>query len=203
MRTPRIPWSQEEEDYLQELIGDYPTELLCTHYRRWASRAGHPSRTDRAIKDHVNKLGQTLLTSGIYVRVADLEAQLNRRRQSIFTWIKRGLIPSRYITRARQGTCIRREGIRYLARRHPEKFSSVNRLDLFLLLEDEELADAVHEHNIGRRHYRYPVICLTTGRRFPSVADAAKANSINVTWLRTRLREAPEITCGNLRWKLA
>ncbi len=200
----RSPWSQAEDDYLSELIGDYPPELLYAHFRRWARNRGLPLRSNRAIRSRVYQHHRgSLVPIGIYVRAIDLSQQLRRNLDTVTDWIKAGQVPSRYVTRSTVGFCLRREGVRHLARHFPHLFVNVPADELFLLLEDEDLVQQVLTANQHNHGFRVPLICLTTGRRFPSIQAAAAAYHVDAANLARATRSSEPATVCDLQWKRA
>lgn len=170
----RSYWSQEDLQILRDIAESLPPRQLVQVFNNLASKQNRPTRTRNAIylkcndlKLSVYPLYNTLTTDRI---VSALKIDENK----IYRWISRGLKTTRGSHKNAARHYITIEHLRKFARLHPEEFAGVNRDELFMLIEDKDLADQIKEQHPKRIFGAMRVRCLETGEVFPSQAAAAK-----------------------------
>lgn len=189
MKRPH--WTQSELDHLTQLVGDFHITKLTGYYNSWAVRNGYPRRTERAIKDRIQRLGLSRRPEGTWLVLMDVARILGRSPMTIRNWIKRGWIPDQYVQRpSPQMTLIHRNGMNHLARTQPEVLASCSLYSLLATLGSEPLAEQVHEQLQGQRwtSQHHAVQCVETGRRYPSIQAAARANFITPNTIRFAIK---------------
>ncbi len=172
-------WSRASDNYLTELVGDYPLDLIAEYFNRWANQHNERQRSRHGIEQRIRALGLDTRPGGLYMSLPQIAELTGRSRAAIRLWIGRGWLQPRDLVTQRgpqrnNAIWVHRCGLRALASAHPEAFSGVKRQELFLLLEHEDTVERVLEANAGRVHQERPVICLSTGERFRSAALAAR-----------------------------
>lgn len=172
-------WSKAADDYLLELAGDYPLDLLVEHFNRWATCNGEHHRSRHSIEHRIRRMGLSCHPGGLYLSLPQIAELTGRSRAGIRLWIGRGWLHGRDLVIQRgperaNAIWVHRRGLVALARSHPQAFSGIKRQELFILLENEDLVDSILEANASRVHQERPVICTTTGERFRSAALAAR-----------------------------
>ena len=203
---PAKRWTATEINQLLSLAGDYPTALLVTYYQQWATANNLPARTAVAIDRRLRLLGADREPIGVWIQTGTLTSLLGVSYTTVDRWVRRGYI------RAHQFPCLEYRGIhppvryfkrsevRAFAKRQPEFFAGVSRQNLFLLLEDERLADDIASRfpsRTGKDKVR--VRCVETGRVFESCAAAAKVYRLsrNGIWLAAKKGHR----AANYRWE--
>lgn len=172
-------WSKAADDYLLELVGDYPLDALVRHFNAWATQNGERPRSRHGIRNRIRCHGLSCMPIGLYLSLTQVAEATGRSRAAIRLWIGRGWLQHRdlFIQSGPQranAIWVHRRGLVALARSHPQAYSGVKQQELFMLLEDEDLVDQVLEANRNRVHQERPVICINTGERFRSAALAAR-----------------------------
>lgn len=180
-------WSRVETDRLLELLGDVPMHILTARYRQWASRMGHPERSPKAIEQRIRRLKGRRTPVGTYITSGTIVGLLGISYTTLDRWVERGFLAAErsptYDRRAKRVRPPRRLFLRasvvQMALDYPERLAGTSRENLYMLLEDEQLADSIskkYPHRKGRDPV--PVVCIETGQKYPSIAAAARANYV-------------------------
>jgi hypothetical protein len=169
-------WSKEEVAKLEALAGDYPRLLLFKLYRHWATQHGYQHRTNDAIKAAAYHRGISLQATGEWLTVHRIAQILGISHDCPDKCVNGGLLPaSRYGSGDEPVVrYVRRKDVVALAKKSPALFGGIPAARLNCLLEDEDLAEQIATTYTRRPWYRQPVVCKETGRRFPSVREAAR-----------------------------
>jgi len=178
-------WSPQEDATLSDLCGDIPWHLVPERYNSWAAAHEFPHRSAASLSSRQQALGlerQPIgewVTTGLVCRILDISPNRIRAWLQSFPSILRPARPGRC---PRSRIYIRRDRLRSLARLHPEQFAGCRADDLFMLLEDRDLADEIAADHpnppaglAGYRRPSRPVRCLDTNEIFPSAVAAAAA----------------------------
>jgi hypothetical protein len=198
-------YSPEEIDYLETLVGEVPLGVLVRRHAAWAKAHGAPGRTERAIHQFLKSRGHNIQPIGEYVRTSAIRSALQCSQNLIEGWVARGWIqpvlapskPTRNAPRppgARRRTrrAFRRADLRTMAREHPEAFAGARRGPLFILLEDEALADQIVRDFPRRATCLFPerpVMNIETRERYPSIRAAARATGLHATLIRASIEK--------------
>lgn len=169
-------WSKAELAKLEELAGDYPRQLLFQLYRHWATRHGFQRRTNGAIEAAAYHRGISLQATGNWITVHRLAMILGISHDCPDKWVTAGLLPAVRYGEGEQPVVryIKRVDVVALAKKQPALFGGISAARLNCLLEDEDLAEHIATTYPRRPWYRQPVVCRETGRRFPSIREAAR-----------------------------
>ena len=167
-------WSAAENEYLDQLIGDYPFPVLVRRMKIAATANGWPPRTDKAISQRIRRTGQACSARhGDWTTTGGAGEILGCPGSRVEAWLRRKCIRDLLEVRTvGHVQYIERRGWRRLAREMPRILGGFSADVLFLLLEDRELADAVaaaHPRPIGDWRVR----CVETGQVFASAGAAA------------------------------
>jgi len=196
MTTGWVRWQDDELEQLIGMAGDLPLPVLLKSFAATGSRAGWPPRTKGAVLTKLSGLHITMVPCGRWMRVCGLTA-IGIPAHVAKGWLEEGVLPStRFGGRRRY---FQRSAVVALAQREPWRFAGIRAADLFLVLEDQELADSIaleHPKRLGPR----PVLCVDTGRRFPSITAAARGVYCTAANIRHALRTPGATACG-YRWR--
>jgi len=193
----RRTWSEAEDEYLMGLAGDLPMPLLQAAWAAEAGKHGWRNRNAHALRTRIYRLGCLSTPTGKWMTVSGLLG-LGIHRKTISDWLTQGVIPS-VLTGGRNLRYFKRSDVRALARREPWRFGGCDADELFMVLENRELADRIAAEYPFRQSTSTPVRCLDTGRVWPSAAAAAKAMYCTQQALNDGLREGRRVV--GMRWE--
>jgi hypothetical protein len=199
VKKPR--WSEAELTRLEFLAGEMPLPLLCQSYNTWALKNGYPQRAKIAVRNRLQRGGLSTFADGVYLS-RDEVARLTGASKVRITRIIRDRQPR--LARSGYRTFVHRGDLAAAAREHPEDWYGVGRDGLFLLFENQELAEEVAARAVrppwsaGRRAVR----CLITGKVYGSTRAAAQAASCGESTVR-RCAESGRATSWGQRWEWA
>jgi hypothetical protein len=198
-------YSPEEIDYLESLVGEVPLGVLVRRHAAWAKARGAPVRSERAIHQFLKSRGHHVEPIGEFVRTSAILEALECSQSMIEGWVARGWIrptlvpskparnaPRRPSVRRKVRRAFRRSDLRAMARERPEAFAGARRGPLFVLLEDEELADRIARDYPVRPSCLLPVrpvMNLETRERYPSIRAAARATGLHATLIRASIEK--------------
>ena len=174
------PWTPEEIERVEFLVGDVPPQLLVVCYNNWAKWHGKPTRTLKAIKHICSDLGVSIIPDGKWVRTSCIARMLGISIHAPQYWVERGLILYKQ-ARPKTPVYIQRSDIRKLAEKSPQLFAGVSYDRLFSLLEDEDLCEyiaanyPVRKMNFKPIHPTKRVRCVELDCVFNTVSEAAKS----------------------------
>jgi hypothetical protein len=174
----RKRWTQAEIEHLESIAGDSPSPALPTAYNAWAEANGYQPRTMQAIWALARSRGIGLKAEGQYVSTTWISSLLGVPVQTITSWIDYGHLRT-YEGLAR--SYVLRSSIRTLAKKRPHLFAGFGREKLFLLLEDEKLANHLAENYPRNNHRHRGVRAIEAGKVYRSLRLAAKAHSVSHT----------------------
>ena len=198
-------WSAAENEYLDQLIGDYPFPVLVRRMKIAATANGWPPRTDKAISQRIRRTGQACSARhGDWTTTGGAGEILGCPGSRVEAWLRRKCIRDLLEVRTvGHVQYIERRGWRRLARLMPRVLGGFSADVLFLLLEDRELADAVaaaHPRPIGDWRVR----CVETGQVFASAGAAAIEHHMSQAAISMAIRRGRPVptrglTCEALR----
>jgi hypothetical protein len=192
-----IIWRQRELDQLEAMAGDLPRIELFRYYRGWAKTNGLPYRTNTAIEATANRHGIPLLARGNVLTAHAVAEILGVPHIRVDRWLRRDLVPFRQYGPVRY---LNRRALVAFARVEPHRFAGIDEARLNCLLENEELAAEIASTYSGRSSRLHPVECVETGRRFPSVSEAARATFISRSVIVRALR-VKAATAAGYHWR--
>ena len=208
MKTPQArphgcrPWSAFELETLQSMVGDMPWPLLVKNYRHWAHFNGQPPRTEIALRRKAEALGIRRWSVGEWITTGVIGEHLGVTCETVRHWIRQGWLPAkRFGTTPSHQHFVSRADLRRLSRNRPELFAERPLADLIQLLDSERAAQQVVDGNHSRPWRRCPVICVETGKRFPTIAAAAR--HAHVTPQRMHIAVRSNGLANGRHWRLA
>lgn len=178
------PWLPEEIEMLYRLAGDMPFDAIYNTFRSQAAKNGWPMRTRDAIHCRAFREGITFRDfSGTYVTTGSIAAMLDLRLHLVNKWFLRHPdIPRRMV----QGTWIyRRSDVKRWAKEHAYLLGGLKLSNLMQLFDDQKFCEWILENYPNRptgcAARAAPVICIETGKRYPSHSAAARAHFVHRT----------------------
>ena len=197
MRVASPRWTPAEVQQVELLAGDVPGFTLVDAYNRWATKAGYPQRTERAICHIVSKLGIGSTAQGEWMTTCYIADVLGIARTSVVRWERAGLMPSCVKHGFKRFYC--RADIVAMAREHPERLSGISFHRLYQLLEDHSLATRIAAQYPYRSGHGRPVRAVEPGWKFPSISIAARHFHVNPNGIQFALRTGG--TCVGYHWE--
>jgi DNA-binding transcriptional MerR regulator len=194
-------WSTDELDTLSLLAGDVPWPALPQTYWNTVRQHGYPQRTATALRRKCNDLGLQRAAIGRWVNAGLICQLMDISYEAVQTWMRNDLLPGKrfgdtkghryYFTRA---------SLRALARTHPHLFGGLSTAALTQLFDDPKLAKQVAELGLPRLQQRRPVLCVETGKIYPSLSAAARAVFVTPKCISTAL-DRPDKTSASYTWR--
>lgn len=173
----RKQWKPEEVKLLREIAETLPTAQLVRVFNRQNGLLGNPKRSAQSIKLKINELGMSLRAQCVF-NASSLARTIGVSSDAVRHWIKIGLKSTRQNEVANSPHYISPAALRRFARKRPELFGGLNRIDLYIVLEDEKLVDFILANYPNRNKPLTPpnrVRCIETGRIYRSYKEAGKA----------------------------
>ena len=192
-----IIWSQRELEQLEAMAGNLPRVELFRYYRGWAKVEGLPQRTDVGIEAAANRHGIPLQVCGNVLTAHAIAEILGVPHIRVDRWLRGGLV------RYRQHGSVRyvdRRAMVAFARVHPQRLAGISEERLKYLLENAKLAADIASNYAGRSSKLQPVECVETGRRFPSVSEAARASFVSRSGI-IRAVQVRTATAAGYHWR--
>jgi hypothetical protein len=178
----RRNWTKEEVAFLKDHAESMPCESLIRVFNAQNKIAGRPKRSAVSIKLKVDKLGYSLEPKYRYLSASALARVLGISNDAVRYWLQIGLKGVRNRDVPRSPVYITATELRKFARNNPRFFGGIPRIDLYIALEDEDLADQIFRQYPNRNScIKKPVRvkCVETGRIYNSQSDAARAIYVN------------------------
>lgn len=202
MGTTAPRWTREEDDTLQFLAGDLPTPMVIQQYRSWAARNNHYPRTACGVYRRMERLGLLFLVrAGSFTTTGAAAEILGCSNGCICTWLLNARIAAILRPVWRSGIrYIHRDSWRRLARTMPEVLGGFSADQLFILLEDRTLANAVATQFRCRRSDNR-IRCVETGRVWPSAPAAANDLHVAPSTITQAIRRNRPVAALGLRFE--
>ncbi len=198
----RHAWSQEEVDFLQSIVGEYPFASVVRRYNQAAIRRNWPKRTRSSIKwkcEHL-KLSWSVSDSFI-IRLADARQILGWSRFFCDQLIKKPELNC-ILKPFKEGFWyVERKRIAKLARLYPELFCGVSRDDLYLVTEDMSVIDSIKDSLSASKRSAYAVRCVETGEEWDNALVAAKRFSVSHHTIQRSTEQKKPVACLNLTFE--
>jgi hypothetical protein len=171
-------YTTAELNFLHEVAENYSFTYLYKKYKAVATLQGWAIRSKCSIQAKLQKLGYSLKPSSNLLSISVVALMLNFKRGRVRHWTDEyGLEFVRGRNVNRSPIYVSRLELRRFARRKPHCFAGASRENLYMLLEDEDLADYISQHHKKPNKGSWQKVkCIETGQVFESITEAAKLN---------------------------
>lgn len=183
-------WLPAEADYLDRLAGDVPFPILVRRFQDHGTQEGWPLRSHRAILQRLYRCKQRgRARHGDQMTTGGVAEILGCPGTRVEAWLRRPrireLLAPRWIGKTRY---IERRAWHRLAREMPRVLGGFSADNLYALLEDRELADAIasrYSQPLGDWRVR----CIETGEVFASCGAVAAAHHVTQACISLAIRQ--------------
>lgn len=194
-------WSANELDTLTLLAGDVPWPALPQTYYNTVRQHGYTRRTATALRRKCNDLGLQRAAVGRWVNAGLICQLMQLSYEAVQTLMRNGLLPgTRFGGTRGHRYYFKRTDLRRLAATHPHLFGGLGCAALTQLFDDPKLAKRVAELQLPRLQQRRPVLCVETGKVYPSLSAAARAVYVTPKCISTALDD-PTKTSASFTWR--
>jgi hypothetical protein len=194
-------WSSEELDILSLLAGDVPWPALPQTYWNTVRQHGYPKRTGTALRRKCNDLGLSRAAIGRWVNAGLICQLMGISYEAVQTLMRSGLLPgTRFGDTRGHRYYFKRCDLRRLAGTHAYLFGGLDCAALTQLFDDPKLAKQVAELGLPRLQQRRPVLCVETGKVYPSLSAAARAVFVTPKCISCAL-DKPDKTSASFTWR--
>ena len=162
-------WTPEDLEVLSELAGELPWQLVV---RRFNQR--RPPRTPMAMQRKAEQLGLSMQPQGEFISIGDIRTFTGYSYEKIYNWIKIGLPAVARSDAKNSPRFVSRRQLRRFAVKYPEQFGGIGQSELTQLFDSEIAASRITKMQLPRLTKSYVIECVETGRRYPSIAAAAR-----------------------------
>lgn len=170
-----IRWTAEDLEALTDLAGELPWQLVV---KEFAQR--RPARSSHAMRLKAEELGLSRKPEGKYISTGLIRQLTGYSYDKIYSWIRSGKLNAVSRSNAKNSPqYISRLNLRRFARKHPEQFGGIDQANLTMLFDSEFLASKIVEMNLPKITRETPVLCVETGRRYVSIAEAARREHVD------------------------
>lgn len=196
LKTTR--WTPEEKSALESLAGNVLPRMLVGSYNRWAKKNGYPERTNKAIYSALGRRRLSRKAEGEWVTSSYIATVLGVSIDVPQRWAERNLIASRKNAGRSMVRYFRRTDILAFAKKRPDLLGGIASEKLFLLLEDEELAESIALAFPKRKGAGRMIKAVESGQVYPSVVAAAKEVFATRQGIHSAIRNNG--TCAGFHW---
>jgi hypothetical protein len=194
-------WTPYELDTLSLLAGDVPWPALPQTYWNTVRQHGYPQRTATALRRKCNDLGLGRAAIGRWVNAGLICQLMSISYEAVQTLMRSGLLPgTRFGDTRGHRFYFKRTDLRALARTHPHLFGGLSTAALTQLFDDPKLAKQVAELGLPRLQQRRPVLCVETGKVYPSLSAAARAVFVTPKCISCAV-DQPDKTSASYTWR--
>lgn len=163
-----------------------PVLQLVRAFNQQIGLHGYEKRTTWSIRSKLQKLGfLETVQHGVYT-IGTLAERLNLPRGTVTNWVRLYGLKFYKVTKKRNASkYITAKNLRDFARIRPQSFGGIPFIDLYLVLEDQQLTEYIVK-NYPRRPGRLQpqcVRCIETGMIYSSYIEAAKAFHVSSTYI--------------------
>ena len=196
-------WSSEELDTLSLLAGDVPWPALPQTYCNTVAQHGYPRRTATALRRKCCDLGLQRAAIGRWVNAGLICKLMGVSYEAVQTLMRSGLLPgTRFGDTRGHRYYFKRTDLRRLAGTHPHLFGGLDCAALTHLFDEPRLAKRIAGLGLPRIQQRRPVLCVETGKVYPSLSAAARAVYVTTKCISTALDD-PTKTSASYTWRSA
>ena len=174
----RRSWSEAEIAILKDKAETMPSKQLVRAFNNATVQLGNPKRTQKSISIKLFELGFSLQTKHQVYTTGAIARHLGLSSNTVRGWLRMGLESYKQTNNINSPFFITTRSLRRFARKKPHFFGGIPHIDLFLLLEDEQLVEHIVKTYPKRNSCitpPQPVRCIETGVIYNSYVEAAKA----------------------------
>ena len=194
-------WTPYELDTLTLLAGDVPWPALPQTYWNTVRQHGYPRRTATALRRKCNDLGLQRAAIGRWVNAGLICKLMGISYEAVQTLMRNGLLTgTRFGDTRGHRYYFKRTDLRRLAGTHAYLFGGLDCAALTQLFDDITLAKQVAELQLPRLQQSRPVLCVETGKVYPSLSAAARAVYVSPKCISTAL-DSPDKTSASYTWR--
>jgi hypothetical protein len=195
-------WSQEEIDFLQSNVGEYPFASVIRRYNQTALNRGWPKRTWHSIKwkcEHL-KLSWAVSNSSI-IKLADVRHVFGWSRFFCDQLIKTPKF-KHILSPFKEGFWyVERKRLARLALLHPELFHGISCDKLYSVIEDMDTINAIRSSLSLAKKSPYTIRCVETGEEWDSAPIAAKHFNVSHYTIQRSVEQKRTVACLNLTFE--
>lgn len=195
----RVFWTAEEKAALESIAGNVLPNMIAGLYNRWAKKHGYQERTKRAIVSAMGRRKVSRKAEGEWVTASYIAATLGVSIDVPQRWAEKGLIESYKKAGGKSRRYFKRLDIINFANQHPDLLGGIDRQKLFMLLEDDILADSIAKNFPKRRGSGTMVLAVESGQVYESVSAAAREVFATHQGIQSAIRTGG--TCAGYHWK--
>jgi hypothetical protein len=179
----KAAWSKQEIEFLADNLGALPFPILIKSFKKWSEKQGYLERTTTAIEVQIHRMTTKSPLSRKCTEdnftVYELARGLGLPMDRVRLFVRNGKLKPRKV--ARNQNAVKRKDAIALVLNNPSHFASCDRDNLFWLLEDNQLVEAVKSSEPSTRGFRRAVRCYAPDgiREYSGVKEAARANFIS------------------------
>jgi len=171
-------WSDRELQILSDMAETMPIIQLIRAFNQQLNQLGLQKRTQHSIRSKLQKLGFSAnVQHGVYT-VGMISKKLGVPFATVSTWTRYHGLRFYRVTKKQNATkYITAKHLRDFARKRPHSFGGIPFIDLYLVLEDQQLTEYIvknYPHRPGRLPPQ-PVRCIETRKIYASYVEAGKA----------------------------
>jgi hypothetical protein len=178
----RKSWTDDEIALLHEFAESMPSDQFIRVFNAQNTSNGRPKRSAVSIRLKIHELNLSLEPKYRYLTASGFARFLGISNDAVRYWLQIGLKGTRNRDVPRSPVYIKTEDLCEFARANPRFFGGIPRTQLFLAIEDADLADYIVKTFPNRNTcIRKPmkVRCIETGKIYESQSAAAKAMFVN------------------------
>jgi DNA-binding transcriptional MerR regulator len=194
-------WSSEELDTLELLAGDVPWPALPQVYWNTVRQHGYPQRTATALRRKCCDLGLQRAAIGRWINAGLICQLMEISYEAVQTLMRSGLLPGKRFGETKgHRYYFKRTDLRRLAGTHPHLFGGLSFAALTQLFDDARHAKRVAELGLPKPQQCRPVLCVETGKVYPSLSAAARAVYVSVKCISCAV-DKPDKTSASYTWR--
>jgi hypothetical protein len=195
----KVFWSPEEKAALESIAGNVLPTMIFSAYNRWAKKNGYTERTRQSIASAMGRRKVSRKAEGDWIAASYIASTLGTSIDVPQRWAEKGLIESYKNAGSKSRRYFRRADVVALARNRPSVFGGIDRQRLFMLLEDEDLADFIAQNFPKPRGSGKMVQAVESGRIYESVTAAARDVFATSQGIHSAMKVGG--TCAGYHWK--
>lgn len=192
-------WTTEERIALESIAGNVPPRKLPKAYNEWAGDNNYPKRTGAAITSALARRKISRKPEGTWITTSYISAVLGISPDVPQRWVEKDLIKSHKAPRKRANHYFKRSDLIDFAKKHPDRLGGISSKNLFILLEDQELADSISSRFPRKKGSGTMVQAIESGKVYESVLAAARDVFSSGQGIHSAIRTGG--TCAGFHWR--